>query len=1414
MTKKRQNGFTIVELVVVIAVVAILAAVLIPTFSGLVDRAHDSAAKQNARNAYMQYVSDHPVGTGQSTMLIYDGGGGRYVVIKDGVVDETVYDTLEAAKAALVTDGTASNYTILTLDGALQGLYLSGSLESFADPTINVSMSQTAGETSDPLAFALYHGTLSLGSISVPQSAVAAGAESVNVTIKSANPADTVEMGEHTKAYGYDIEVSNLAEGQSVEVTLNAPVGLPAVKVYHSGEDITDSVTYDERSGAITFETDSFSPYIVAYEEYEVSTVEELREAVAIDGAYIKLTADITANMNKSVEGNYCDEAHSWYSESYSSENPECRYYHLALITGVDVSIDLNGHTIEVIEQLEDGYCYCASTFTVGKNANLNILDSVGDGKIKLNGPVFAVWAQWPENTSTDIYGGIFMSDTYVGDDIGWHTPQDNQIIYAGYDNKTAGSINIYGGYFMYNNTPNDDKNTHNGAFNVGDKATVPCIYIHDGVMLINQYYRQGTGTDDDSILLADGCEIVKVTLDTPIVIDGVSYATWYQVQTQAPKFETVFENTDSYMYRVGNANAIKLGSLFEAVSPNSAINANAKIDVTIEALDASTNVQGTYTAASSAADWANATIKFTGTGAVKVTINGCELLLEVVDGKNVTAASELNSSSNNILLNDITISSGGAFDVGSKTLFGNGFTFDIRGGTHAAQRQGVISLSGGTLDNIRIIGDVFKDYAETFSDEYYLSAVACLSGECTIVNSYISGCHSAVRLNGATLLIDNTTLYGGRLSNLEIVGGNVTLRDVTTINEKQTVDGTTVLGFGVFVYDYSTGAKITVEGDLTQYNWASKDDKDYLPSSASKYMDTAFGYTQFVYTYNGTDYVNLGIISISGNVLSDSIDTPNGYSAQNVGSNACVVTCDSTIDGTKLDNGIPVYAGWSATAQGAVKPTFTWTYPSDYLAQSNTITATFEQGNSYVLNPNFLVAKKHGITLPLKVTIDGVDYTGKEITFTESGNHTIEFVVTDGYNYTVDGSTTSATYTFTVNVVATASKPDVAHTAFTYTDFGTGKLIEINGKYYIMPDVSATSSTITSTTVDGETVYMPIVEVRNKKGSGQYDLYAPAFSWITITDPDGTAYNKSSSSLPSNFGYTIGEPYCDGTSNRTTTTYGDYGVCYYSYRKTENYSEHNKIVCFYYTDSEGRTYNYYVQYHFPSSTNEDGCITPDTLITLADGTQKRVDELTGNELLLVWNMETGKLDSAPIMFIDTDASQMFKVIRLTFSDGTEVKVISEHGFWDYDLNRYVYLDENAADYIGHTFAKQNGDALGRVQLVDVVIENEYTMAYSPVTAGHLCYFVNGMLSMPGGVGGLFNIFDVNAETMSYDLDAIEKDIETYGLFTYEELNAIAPLSREMFEAAGGQYLKISIGKGNLTMDELVNMINRYSKFI
>ena len=59
---KNKKGFTIVELVIVIAVIAILAAVMIPTFSNIITKANESSVQQTAvalyKEAYALDLSD------------------------------------------------------------------------------------------------------------------------------------------------------------------------------------------------------------------------------------------------------------------------------------------------------------------------------------------------------------------------------------------------------------------------------------------------------------------------------------------------------------------------------------------------------------------------------------------------------------------------------------------------------------------------------------------------------------------------------------------------------------------------------------------------------------------------------------------------------------------------------------------------------------------------------------------------------------------------------------------------------------------------------------------------------------------------------------------------------------------------------------------------------------------------------------------------------------------------------------------------------------------------------------------------------------------------------------------------------------------------------------------------------------
>jgi type IV pilus assembly protein PilA len=64
--KRNQKGFTLVELLIVIAIIGILAAIAIPQFSTYRKKAYDSAALSDAKNAYtaaQAYFGDNPTGT-------------------------------------------------------------------------------------------------------------------------------------------------------------------------------------------------------------------------------------------------------------------------------------------------------------------------------------------------------------------------------------------------------------------------------------------------------------------------------------------------------------------------------------------------------------------------------------------------------------------------------------------------------------------------------------------------------------------------------------------------------------------------------------------------------------------------------------------------------------------------------------------------------------------------------------------------------------------------------------------------------------------------------------------------------------------------------------------------------------------------------------------------------------------------------------------------------------------------------------------------------------------------------------------------------------------------------------------------------------------------------------------------------
>jgi hypothetical protein len=184
-------------------------------------------------------------------------------------------------------------------------------------------------------------------------------------------------------------------------------------------------------------------------------------------------------------------------------------------------------------------------------------------------------------------------------------------------------------------------------------------------------------------------------------------------------------------------------------------------------------------------------------------------------------------------------------------------------------------------------------------------------------------------------------------------------------------------------------------------------------------------------------------------------------------------------------------------------------------------------------------------------------------------------------------------------------------------------------------------------------------------------------------------------------------------------------------------------------------------------------CLAPSTKITLANGTTKPVEEIKAGDSLRVFNHETGKVEEGKVVFNDQEPAKSYVFVNCLFSNGSLIKVQYEHGFFNVEENKYVYIRENNyADYIGKHFATFDTNGNKEIlTLSNAYLTTEVAKLYSPVTEKTLNYFTEGVLSMPGGITGLFNIFDVDPLTLKYDETKKEADIKKYGLLTLGHRN-------------------------------------------
>ena len=230
----------------------------------------------------------------------------------------------------------------------------------------------------------------------------------------------------------------------------------------------------------------------------------------------------------------------------------------------------------------------------------------------------------------------------------------------------------------------------------------------------------------------------------------------------------------------------------------------------------------------------------------------------------------------------------------------------------------------------------------------------------------------------------------------------------------------------------------------------------------------------------------------------------------------------------------------------------------------------------------------------------------------------------------------------------------------------------------------------------------------------------------------------------------------------------------------------------------------------------DDTCLAPGTLITMSDGSTKAVEDIEAGDELLVWDMVRGAFDHSPVLFAEHNEESEKEVIRLDFSDDTEIEFIFEHGFFDINANKYIYLHnlEEAKACVGHYFLKydHNTKKHTKVKVIKASAEHRVTTTHSPCTTRHLCVYANGLLTMPGATAPFTNTFKINRKTHSYDPNDMIKYLRKYGYFTAVDFAEYLPA--EIFYAFQGEFLKVKIKKGETSMEEILALIKRYAQYL
>ena len=504
MKRNNKKGFTIVELVIVIAVIAILAAVLIPTFSSIIKKAKVNNDIQLVRNLNtalatdtkehktMQSALDAAFEFGYDVAKINNTSVDENKILWDSVNDVFCYlkdGALEYVPNSATTVLAVNDYRLWTISDTVDETY--STYYTGSETTINTSKGFDAGTTRDITAIEYKNTTGTAQKV-----VIRTNGEDCVLTINA--PSDTVAhygFASKTNVEAVDKEHCYNENGTSATLVIKSGkvVLAPTAVVFElkKSNDFDSNSTFENNGGFVakadagTLQEEEYIANI-----YNIGTLNQLeafREAVNsgmnFDGITIKLTADITLNKAWRPISNYSRTEVYGKETSTNIQNKLFKgtfdgqghtIYGLTNVGVDDTPLNKGTNSTTISDKLEVTYGLFASignaTIKDLKLADVNIVESFSNNEKVIGDCVGAVT------------GFVFGSATF------------ENITVSG---SVVASDNV-GGLVgrVYNNSSNDFTVSFNNCTNnatvkstagTGKAAGIACLTVNGtGVLTVN----------------------------------------------------------------------------------------------------------------------------------------------------------------------------------------------------------------------------------------------------------------------------------------------------------------------------------------------------------------------------------------------------------------------------------------------------------------------------------------------------------------------------------------------------------------------------------------------------------------------------------------------------------------------------------------------------------------------------------------------------------------------------------------------------------------------------------------------------------------------------------------------------------------------------------------------------------------